>query len=216
MTDETAPAPAPIAPPTRAPLSLRFSARDLLNVAIFAVIYFVIVFVFVIAMLGIVSPLAMLLTLPLAPIAAGIPYLLFLTRVRHAGMVTLFGLVVGLIYLMMGHPWQSTVVTVVVSLLAEVILRAGGYGSKWASIWAYTVFSAWFIGPWIPFFLDRAAYLRAQSAGTMGADYMAAFDQVVTVPAVLVMVLVTVICGFLGGLLGTAVLRKHFRAAGLA
>ena len=130
MTHETLPASAPpsAAAPPRAPLSLRFSARDLLNVAIFAVIYFVVVFV--IAMIGIVSPLVMLLTLPLAPIAAGIPYMLFVTRVRHAGMVTLFGIVVGLIYLLMGHPWQSTLVTIAVSVLAELIIWAGRYRSK--------------------------------------------------------------------------------------
>ncbi len=215
MTDETLSArPAAPAPAERPPLSLRFSARDLLSVAIFAVIYFVIVFV--VAMLGIISPLVMLLTLPLSPIAAGIPYMLFLTRVRHAGMVTLFGIVVGLIFLLMGHPWQSTLVTIAASLLADLILWAGRYRSKWAAIWAYTVFSAWFIGPWIPLFLDRAAYLRAESAGTMGADYMSAFADVVTVPAVLAMFAGTLVCGFLGALLGTATLRKHFRKAGLA
>jgi len=220
MTDETlsasdaAPSTAVRAEAGRARLSLRFSARDLLSVAIFAVIYFVIVFV--VAMLGIVSPLVMLITLPLSPIAAGIPYMLFLTRVRHAGMVALFGIVVALIFLMMGHPWQSTLITVAASLLAELVLWAGKYRSRWAAIWAYTVFSVWFIGPWVPFFLDRDAYLLAQSKGTMGSDYMSAFADTVTIPAVLIMVAASVVCGFLGALLGTATLRKHFRKAGLA
>ena len=87
---------------TRPSLSVRFSARDLVSAAIFAVIYFVIVFA--IAMLGIISPLVMLLTLPLSAIAAGIPYMLFLTRARHPGMTTLFGIVLGLLDLMIGHP----------------------------------------------------------------------------------------------------------------
>ncbi|WP_194410033.1 MptD family putative ECF transporter S component [Microbacterium cremeum] len=194
--------------------SVAFSARDLLNVAIFAVIYFVIVFA--IAMLGIIGPLMMLLTLPLSAIAAGIPYMLFLTRVRHAGMVTLFGVVVGLLYLMMGHPWQSTLVTIALSLVGELILWAGQYRSKWAAIWAYTAFSGWFIGPWIPLFLDREAYLRTQGMEQMGAEYVAAFNEVVTVPAILGLWVATLVCGFLGAVLGTALLRKHFRKAGLA
>jgi len=198
----------------RAKLSFRFSARDLLNVAIFAVIYFVVVFV--IAMLGIISPLVMLLTLPLSAVAAGIPYMLFLTRVRHAGMVTLFGLVLGLLYLMIGHPWISTLVTIGVSVVAELILWAGRYRSKWAAIWAYTVFSAWFVGPWIPLFANREEYLRSRGMTAMGEEYVEAFNQTVTVPAVLGMVGFTLVCGFLGALLGTALLRKHFRKAGLA
>lgn len=211
MTDETLAAP-PAAERPR--LSIVFGARDLLNVAIFAVIYFVIVFT--VAMLGIVSPLVMLLTLPLSAIAAGIPYMLFLTRVRHAGMVTLFGVVVALLYLMMGQPWQSTVVTIVLSALAELVLWAGRYRSKWAAIWTYVVFSAWFVGPWIPFFLDPVAYMQNAGSQAMGEAYMRDFAEVVTVPAVTVMVAATLVCGLLGGLLGTALLRKHFQKAGLA
>jgi len=198
----------------RSSFAVRFSARDLVNVAIFAVIYFVIVFV--IAMLGIISPLVMLITLPLGVIAAGIPYLLFLTRVRHAGMVTLFGVVIGLLYLMMGHPLISTVVTVVASLLAELILSAGKYRSKWAGSGAYTAFSLWFIGPWIPLFVNRAEYLRSPGMAAMGSDYVARFDQIVTVPALLGVFAATLVCGLLGGLLGSALLRKHFVRAGLA
>lgn len=199
---------------TQSARSVRFSARDLLNVAIFAVIYFVVVYA--IAMIGIVSPLVMLLTLPLAAIAAGIPYLLFLTRVRHAGMVALFGIVLALLFLMTGQPWQSTLVTIGLSLVAELVLRAGGYRSKWAAIWTYVVFSAWFIGPWIPFFLDQDEYLRGQGMEAMGEAYVQSFTQVVTVPAVLIMSAATLVCGLLGALLGTALLRKHFRRAGLA
>lgn len=214
MTDETATT-APAASAAEPPgFSLKLTARDLLNVAIFAVLYFVIIFA--VAMIGIISPLVMLITLPLGPVAAGIPYMLFLTRVRHAGMVTLFGVVVALLYLMMGHPWQSTVVTIVLSVLAELVLWAGRYRSRWAAIWTYVVFSAWFVGPWIPFFLDPVAYLQSSGSQAMGEAYMADFQQVVTIPAVSIMVAATLVCGLLGALLGTALLRKHFVRAGLA
>ncbi|MDG4765899.1 MptD family putative ECF transporter S component [Solwaraspora sp. WMMD406] len=210
MTDETLAAPAV----ERQRFSIKLSARDLLNVAIFAVIYFVIIFA--VAMIGIISPVLMLITLPLGPIAAGIPYMLFLTRIRHPGMVSLFGVVVALLYLMMGHPWQSAVVTIMLSVVAELVLWAGKYRSKWAAIWTYVVFSAWFVGPWIPFFLDPAGYLESSGSQAMGEAYMRDFEQVVTVTTVSIMVAATLVCGFLGALLGTALLGKHFRRAGLA
>ncbi|MGB4777917.1 MptD family putative ECF transporter S component [Microbacterium sp.] len=215
MSTETAPPSSPVAPASaRASFSVRFSARDLLNVAIFAVIYFVIIFA--IAMLGIISPLVMLLTLPLSAIAAGVPYMLFLTRVKHAGMVTLFGVVVALLYLMVGHPWQSTLLTIGVSVVAEFVLWAGAYRSKWAAIWTYVVFSAWFTGPWIPFFIDPAGYLQGVGMQSMGEDYTAQFEGTVTIPAIAGLIVATLLCGFLGALLGTSLLRKHFRRAGLA
>lgn len=214
MADETVTSQADLASAAECPpFLLRFSARDLLNVAVFAVIYSGIGFL--IAMLGIASPLVMLLTLPLVPIAVGIPYMLFFARVRQPGTVVLFGLTVGLLFSMMGHPWQSTLTTIAGSVLAELTLWAGRYRSKWSAIWAYTVFSVWFIGPWIPLFIDREAYLRAQSTDTMGADHLAAFAEAVTAPAVLIMVGACLVCGFLGALLGTVVLGKRVRKAGL-
>jgi len=73
--------------PARERLSLRFSARDLLSVAVFAVIFIVVTYV--IGMAGIVSPLVWLLVVPVQALAGGITVMLFLTRVRHAGMLTL-------------------------------------------------------------------------------------------------------------------------------
>lgn len=200
--------------PDRPRFALTFSARDLLNVAIFAVIYFVIVFA--IAMLGIISPLVMLITLPLSIIAAGIPYMLFLTRVRHAGMVTLFGIVIAVLALIIGHPWISTIVTIIAAVLAEAILWAGKYRSRWAAIGAYTLFSLWFVGPWIPLLVNRAEYLNAPGMQVMGPDYIATFDRLVSVPVVLSLFAATIVCGLLGGLLGTVLLKKHFTKAGLA
>ncbi|MFY1634994.1 MptD family putative ECF transporter S component [Solwaraspora sp. WMMB335] len=217
MTGETMPAAAPTKATTvrgRPRLSLTFTARDLLNVAIFTVIYFVIVFA--IAMLGIINPLVMLLTLPLSVIVAGIPYLLFLTRVKHAGMVTLFGVVVGVLYLMTGHPWISTLVTVVAALLAEAIVRAGKYRSRWAAILAYTVFSLWYVGPWIPLLINRAEYLNSPGMQAMGPEYVAEFDRIVSVTALGIYTASTVVCGLFGGLLGAFLLKKHFTRAGLA
>lgn len=191
-----------------------FSARDLVNIAIFAVIYFVVIFV--IAMLGILGPVVMLVTLPLSAIAAGIPYMLFVTKVKHPGVATLFGVVVALLFLMAGQPWQSAVLTVAVSVIADCILAAGGYRSKQAGIWAYAVFSLWFLGPWIPMFVNREEYFDSPGMQEMGEEYVEAFAQIVTTPVVLISIGGVFVCALLGGLLGSAMLRKHFVKAGLA
>ncbi len=190
------------------------SARDLLNVAIFAVIYFVVVYA--INMLGLISPLVMLFALLLSIVAAGIPFMLFLTRVRHAGMVTLFGLLIGIVYGLSGLGWISAVVTVLVSVIAEVVLWAGRYRSRCAAILACTVFSLWFVGPMIPLLLNREEYLNSPAMQTNGAEYVAAFDQIVTVPVLWAYNVATLVCGLLAGILGAAVLKKHFVRAGLA
>ncbi len=200
--------------PPRPKPSTRFSARDLLDTAIFAVI--LIVVTYATGLLGIVSPLVWLLVVPLQVVASGIPVMLFLTRVRHTGMLTLFAGVVALFYLLGGNTLLGTAWIIVLGLVAEVILRSGRYRSRWAAIWAYTVFALSFFTPFLPLLVDRDSYLADSTWTQMGSDYVNAADALLTLPVLGIVALVIVITGFLGGLLGSALLRKHFVRAGLA
>lgn len=200
--------------PARRRFSLRFSARDLTSVAIFAVL--MIVVTYVIGMVGVLSPLAWLAAVPASVIVNGIVFLLFVTRVKHAGMVTLLGAVVALFYLLSGNTVLSTVGIIILALVSEAVLWAGCYRSRWAAIWAYTIFALSFFTPFLPLVFDRDNYLRSASFTMMGKEYVAATDALTTLPVLGVLALAIAVAGFLGALLGSAVLRKHFVRAGLA
>ncbi len=64
----------------------------------------------------------MLVSLAASIVACGIPFMLFLTRVRHAGMVTIFAIITADILMLTGHPPISFPLTVVLALIAEAIL----------------------------------------------------------------------------------------------
>lgn len=151
-------------------LSLRFSARDLVNVAMFAVL--MIVVTYAIGMLGILSPLVWLAVVPVSVLVNGIVFMLFVTRVRHAGMVTLLGVVVALFYLLTGNTVFSSIGIIVLAVLAEVVLWGGGYRSRWAAIWAYTIFALSFFTPFLPLVFDREGYLTSPSFTRMGDEYV--------------------------------------------
>jgi len=205
---------APVEAAERPRLSLRFSARDLLRVAIFAVIFIVVTYV--IGMLGILSPLVWLLIVPVQAIVGGVVVMLFLTRVGHAGPLALFGLVVALFYLLSGNTVLSTAVILVLAVLAELLLWAGRYRSRWAAIWAYTLFGLSFFTPFLPLVLDREAYFATSSWTEMGEDYVRASDALLSAPVIGALAGGILVAAFLGGLLGSAILRKHFVRAGLA
>ena len=200
--------------PVRPRFSLRFSARDLVSVAIFAVL--MIVVTYAVGMLGILSPLVWLIVVPVSVLVNGIVFMLFVTRVKHAGMVTLFGVVIALFFLLTGNSILSTIGIFVLAVLAELVLWAGGSRSRWAAIWAYTIFALSFFTPFLPLVFDRENYLRSPSFTMMGEEYVAASDALTTLPVLGVLALAIAAAGFLGGLLGSAVLRKHFVRAGLA
>ena len=77
----------------------RLQAKDLINVGIFTAIYFVIFFAGM--MLGYIPIFIPLLGL-VCPILCGIPFILYLTKVKKFGMVTLTGVILGLLNLIMG------------------------------------------------------------------------------------------------------------------
>ncbi len=193
---------------------VRFSARDLMNVAIFAVIFIVVTYA--IGMLGVISPLTWLIVVPLSIVVNGVTFMLFFTRVRHAGMITLFTTVVALFYLMAGNTIVSTVAILALGVLADAVAALGRYRSRWGAIWAYAVFGMSSFTPFVPILIDRQAYFTGSSWAQMGEDYIRAADALLSLPVVGALALAIAVSGLVGGLFGSAMLRKHFVRAGLA
>lgn len=100
-------------------MSEKLNVKDLITVGIFSVIIIVLIFIF--GMLGYVPIL--MITLPiLAALICGIPYMLFLTRVNKFGMVTLMGLILGIVMFLSGHTWVPIVVFTLFAFIADCIL----------------------------------------------------------------------------------------------
>ena len=89
-----------------------------MTIGIFLAIY--IVLYFAITMFGFLNPVMMLVTLGLSIVVGAIPFMLFLARVKHAGMVALFTIVLGILLLVIGFPPLSIGVLVALA----VVLRA--------------------------------------------------------------------------------------------
>lgn len=188
--------------------------RDLNNIGIFAALYLVIVFA--INMLGFINPAVMLVALAASMVVGGIPFMLFLTRVKHAGMITILGVIVSGILLLTGHPPISFVLTVALSLIAEAIVWAGRCRSKIASVLAHTVYTVGFVGPMLPLFYAREDYYTSAGMQQMGQTYIDQMARLLS-PAVLIGYdISTLVVGFLGALLGLRLMSKHFTRAGLA
>ena len=102
--------------------------RDLVTVAVFSVIYFIIFFAC--GCLGFVPVMAFLFPLPLA-LVSGIPQMLFYTKVRSFGMVTIMGALLGLLAFLMGYGPIGLGFGIVFGLIADLILRTRAPGAPW-------------------------------------------------------------------------------------
>ncbi len=189
----------------------KLHVKDLINIGIFTAIYFVVFFAT--GMIGYI-PVFMLALPFLCPFVAGIPFMLFLTRVQKFGMVTIMGTILSLLMMLTGHPWPCLVTGVIFSLAGDLILKAGGY-RKWSLICTgYAVFSQWIVGLMIPLFFMRNTYFDSIRNG-YGDTYADTLMAITPAWVLGVLIVLAALGAVLGAYLGKAALKKHFRRAGI-
>ena len=193
-------------------MSERLNVKDLITVGIFSVIIIVLIFVF--GMLGYI-PILMLALPILAALICGIPYMLFLTRVSKFGMVTLLGLILGIVMFLSGHTWVSIITFTICALIADVILKMGNYSSVKNSIISHGVFILGIMGNMLPFFILRDQYMSAMRT-SMGNDYVNVIAPYLQSNFLIVLIILTFIAGLISAYIGKIVLKKHFERAGIA
>ena len=194
-------------------MNSKIQAKDLINLGLFTVIYFVLGCCVAIP-IGMV-PIFLPILGALWVIITGIPFMLFLTRVKKFGMVTLMAVLSGLLMGFTGMGFFGVPCGLVSGLLGDLIIKSGGYKSAKKGILGYAVFSLWMIGTYIPMYF-MAEQSRADFASQFSEEYA---DKVMSVMPMWSFILVAAsifVFAILGGLIGKALLKKHFKKAGIA
>lgn len=189
----------------------RLVLKDLVNIAIFSVIYFVGLFV-------IGTPLGFLVVTYLAfpftvSVVLGIAVLFCLAKTPKPFALFIFAAFPGCLMTLMGHTPVVVIHSLIVAILAELVRKLFGYKTIKGSIVGYAVMSLWLCGAFWQIFLLKDQYYTLTEK-MMGAAYA---EQLVSLPIwIMPMLYVTSFAGgILGGLLGAKVLKKHFVKAGL-
>jgi energy-coupling factor transport system substrate-specific component len=150
----------------------------------------------------------------IGPIIGGIPFMLFLTKVKKFGMILIMSIIMGIMMLLTGMGYYALIVGIVSGLIAELIYKSGGYKSVSKAILTSGVFSIWIWGNFIPLFTNIEGYFSTrQDFGQEYIDTLTALMPLWMCPTLLVAAFVS---GFIGGLVGKAILKKHFIKAGIA
>lgn len=190
----------------------KLQAKDLINVGIFSAVYFVIFFVGM--MLGYIPIFIPLLGL-VCPILCGIPFMLYLTKVKKFGMITLTGVILGLLNLLIGAGVLVLIFGVVFGVLGDLVFKAGSYQNWKYILLGNGVFSLWIMGYVSRMFLTRTEFFTFLESN-YGAEYTVTLASYTPGWMFPVLFIVTFIGGLLGAILGKAVLKKHFVKAGIA
>ncbi len=188
----------------------KLDGKDLINVGIFSAIYFIIIFA--IAMLGYI-PVFMPLICVISPIIGGIPFMMFLTKVKKFGMILIMSLIMGIMMLLTGMGYYSIIVGTVTGLAAEAIYRSGGYQSVINAVLTHGVFSIWMWGNFIPLFTNIDKYFSTRQ--DYGQEYIDSLTSIMPLWMCPVLIVACFVCGIIGALIGKSVMKKHFVRAGI-
>lgn len=189
----------------------KLQGKDLINVGIFSAIYFVIVFA--VAMLGYI-PIFMPLLCVMIPIFGGIPFMLFLTKVKKFGMIWIMSILMGLLMLLTGMGYYSVIVGAISGLIAEVIYKSGNYKSSTKAVLTSGVFSLWVWGNFVPLFTNIEGYFASRQ--DYGQEYITTLTQLMPYWMCYVLLGTAFVSGLIGGLIGKNFLKMHFTKAGIA
>ena len=189
----------------------KLNAKDLINVGIYTAICAVLVCA--VAMTGVI-PIMMVLLIVFVPILTGIPFMMFLTKVKKFGMILIMNVILGAFMWITGMSYYALIVGTISGLIAELIYRAGDYKSKWHGIFAFAVSGLYCWANYFGIFFNSEAYFSTRQ--NFGQEYIDSVTKMLPVWMCPVLFVVDVVCGIIGGWIGTKVLRKHFEKAGIA
>lgn len=189
----------------------KLNGRDLINIGIYTAIYFVIAMA--LAMTGLI-PIFLILLSSMIGIVGGIPFMLFLTKVKKPGMILIMSTIMGILMFVTGMTWMPIPFSVVTGLIAELIYWGGKYKSMRSAILTAGVFPLWSCGNYLPLFLQREQYFADRTS--YGQEYINSVMSLTPGWMFFVLLAATFVCGIIGGFLGKALLKKHFERAGIA
>lgn len=190
----------------------KLQAKDFITVGVFTAIMLVVSML--VSMLGFIPVFIPLLSV-FVPLISGIPFMLFATKSQKFGMVTLMGVLIGLIMGGMGHGVFTLIAGPVCGLVADLIMKSGDYKSVKKDILASGVFFLTIIGNYVPIILAREAYYEQLVETGYGTEYADALMKLVPDWSLIPLAIVTFVFGILGGKLGKAMMKKHFERAGI-
>jgi len=189
----------------------KLALKDLINIGIFSVIYFVGLFV-------IGMPLGFLVITYLAfpftvSLILGIAVMFLLAKVQKPFGLFIFAAIPGCLMTLMGHTPVVAIHSLIVAALAEIVRKVLGYNTAKGSIVGYSIMSLWLCGAFWQIFLLKDQYF-ALTEKMFGTDYA---RELTNLPwwIMPILYITTFLGGLLGGLLGKKVLKKHFEKAGL-
>ncbi|MCR5585395.1 MAG: MptD family putative ECF transporter S component [Lachnospiraceae bacterium] len=190
----------------------KLTGKDLITVGIYTAIYMIVIFV-----IGATNAIPILYppSLFVMPLLAGIPMMLYYSKIEKFGMLTITGIIMGLFFYICGYTWICLAFLVPTALLGDIILNRMGYKKFSSMLVSYMVFSLGIMGGPANLWFAGASYWDgiSESMGAQYAEQLSKYMPSWMFPLGFVLLALGAFCG---AFLGRKMLNKHFKKAGIA
>lgn len=188
------------------------TGKDLITVGIYTAIYIAVVFV-----IGATNaiPIMYPISMVLIPLIAGIPMMLYFTKIEKFGMLTITGAILAIFFYLSGYTWICVAFLFPSALIADIILKVGGYKKFGVIVISYMIYALGMLGGPAPLWFAGESYWDGIRE-SMGAQYAEQLSYYMPSWMLWVGIVLVFIGASLGALLGKKMLKKHFMKAGIA
>lgn len=193
----------------------KLKVGDLINIGVFSALYFVCLSVGTLLGVVLIPGGTHIFAPSFAALLSGVVYMFLVTKVKKFGAISIVGILLALFYFSSGHFGPTFLASLIFGFLADFVAKKGHYVSDKWNLASYFVFSLGNLGPILPMWFMKEAYI--QSLVERGKDnsyitkVLASFEWPVIATVLVSLVLFSII----GGVFGQKMVKKHFSKAGL-
>lgn len=185
--------------------------QDYISIGIYTAIYFLVVVIAMLILRFTVPTFNSVLIPSLTALFAGIVYLLLINRIPRFGAITIMGTVMGLFFLVSGHFPLAFLPNIICALAADWIQYKTKLPARLKTVISYTVFSFGLMGPVLPLWFMKNAYVDSLVARGKDAVYIDKVFAPITTGTFYFCILAVILCSIVGFFIGERVYIKHFK-----
>jgi len=189
----------------------KLKVQDLIAVGIYTAIYFLLMSVCLLILRFVIPGFHNLFIPAVTALFSGIIYLILLNKVPKFGAITIMGTVVGLFFLISGHFPLAFLPNMLCALVADLIQYKTKLKENVRVMASYIVFSFGLMGPILPLWFMKNAYIDSLVAPGKNENYIAGVFAH-TSNVMLGLCALAVLIGAVVGLgIGSRLMEKHFQ-----
>lgn len=191
----------------------KLTAKDFITVGIFTAILFVVEFAC--GMLGYIHPYIVASYVVMIPLVGSIPMMLFYTKVKKLGMISIMSVLMAIIMFVTGMGYLGAPLIILSGVVADLIAKSGGYKSFKKTVLSHGVFCLWICANYFPVVITAQSYRQGLVEAGYSAEYCDYLFRAINTKTIAFLLILCFVFGCIGAFIGKAVVKKHFEKAGI-